>query len=59
MSERVLQPNVQWIYNKTQEKKFQKSRKNGFHTSYTPEQIANYKKESAVSGCIEPDNLIG
>jgi len=46
-----------YTYNKTQENKFQKSRKNGFHTSYTPEQIADYKKLGALSGCIEPYNM--
>jgi len=44
-------------YTKSQSKKWNKSIKHGFHTSYTPEQIANYKKNGALSGCIEHHNM--
>jgi len=42
---------------KKRQQEWYKSRKNGFHTSYTPEQISNYKKEGALSGCIEGHNM--
>ena len=39
------------------EKEWRKSRKNGFHTSYTASQIKRYQKEGALSGCIESHNI--
>lgn len=42
---------------KPQERKWQKSRKKGFHSSYTKEQIDKYKKQGALSGCIEHHNM--
>jgi hypothetical protein len=46
-----------YTYNKSQEKKWIKTRKHGFHTSYTPNQIEKYKKDGALSGCIEHYNM--
>ena len=48
---------TKYTYNKSQERKWQKSRKHGFHSSYTKEQIDKYKKQGALSGCIEGHNM--
>ncbi len=42
---------------KSQEKQWRQSRKNGFHNSYSANQISRYTKEGALSGCIEHHNI--
>jgi hypothetical protein len=37
---------------KKYKEKWRKSIKNGFNTSYTQEQIDNYKNKGAISGCV-------